>query len=70
MPFSELPFTDQQVLEELKNHGITTLDELARKIAEQSAAKAQWDQARGISAREGEADYLWTGSSYSLWHSF
>jgi hypothetical protein len=56
------------VLEELKKHGITTLDELARKIAEQSAAKARWDQARGISAKEGETDYLWTGSSWSLYH--
>ena len=63
-----MPFTEKQVLEELKSQGITSLDELARKIAEQSAAKARWDQARGISAKEGETDYLWTGNAYSLYH--
>lgn len=31
-----MPFTEKQVQEELKKHGITTIDELARKIAEQS----------------------------------
>ena len=53
---------------EIKKQGTPTMDELARKIAEQSAAKARWDQARGISAKEGKVDYLWTGTNYTFYH--
>ena len=56
--------TEQQVLEELKKNGITSLEELAQKIAEQSAAKAVFDRARGTE----QADYIWSGKNYSLWH--
>jgi len=55
-----MPFTEKQVQDELKKHGITTLDELAKKIAEESAAKAQ--------SKTASPDYLWSGKNYSLWH--
>jgi hypothetical protein len=55
-----MPFTEQQVHDELKKHGITTMSELARKIAEESASKAK----SGIAA----PDYLWSGKNYSLYH--
>lgn len=55
-----MPFTEKQVHEELKKHGITTLDELARKIAQESAAKAQ---SKGVTP-----EYLWSGKNYSLYH--
>jgi hypothetical protein len=64
---SKQPFTAQQVLEELKKHGVTSMDELAQKIAEQSAAKAVFDKARGLSPGE-DMEYLWTGHNYSLYH--
>jgi hypothetical protein len=54
-----MAFTDKQVKEELKKHGVTTLDDLARKISEQSAAKAP---------SGGEPEYLWSGPNYSLYH--
>jgi hypothetical protein len=54
-----MPYTDKQVHDELKKHGITTLDELAKKVAEQSAAKAK---------SGAEADYLWSGKNFSIWH--
>ncbi len=62
-----MSFTEKQVHDELRKNGITTMDELARKIAEQSAAKAVFDEARGISG-EVDAEYLWSGKNYSLWH--
>lgn len=64
---SEQPFTQEQVIEELKKSGVTTLDDLAKKIAEQSAIKAQWLKARGLSPGD-EVAYLWTGPNYSLHH--
>jgi hypothetical protein len=62
-----MPYTEQQVHEELRKQGITTMDELARKIAEVSAAKARFDQARGLPAGVAP-DYLWSGKNYSLYH--
>jgi hypothetical protein len=62
-----MSFTEQQVQKELKKQGITSLDVLARKIAEQSAAKARFNQARGLSERD-DPDYLWSGKNYSLYH--
>src|ERR1700743_923880 len=55
-----MPFTEQQVHDELKKHGVTTMNELARKIAEESASKAK----SGIAA----PDYLWSGKNYNLYH--
>jgi hypothetical protein len=55
------------VLEELKKNGITSMEGLARKIAEQSAAKAEFARVRGL-PEDVEADYLWSGKNYSLWH--
>jgi len=60
-------FTRDQVIKELKKHGVTTLDELAEKIAEESAAKARWNQARGVAPGDDVA-YLWSGPNYSLHH--
>jgi hypothetical protein len=62
-----MPITEKQVHDELRKHGITTMDELAQKIAEQSAAKAQWNRVRGL-PDPVEPDYLWTGKNYSLYH--
>jgi hypothetical protein len=64
-----MPFTEKHVLDELKKQGVTTMDELAKKIAEQSAAKHQWDHVRGLSgSTEVSAEYLWSGKNYSLYH--
>ena len=63
-----MALTDYQVLEELRKNGITSMEELARKIAEQSAAKAEFDRVRGIPEGE-ETDYVWTGVNYSLYHA-
>ena len=62
-----MPFTAKDVHEELRKHGITTLDELARKIAEQSAAKAEFNKARGLTEKD-DVDYTWTGKNYSIYH--
>ena len=62
-----MPFTAKDVHEELRKHGITTLDELARKIAEQSAAKAQFTKARGLTEK-ADVDYVYSGKNYSIWH--
>lgn len=64
---SDGPFTQAQVLDELRKQGVTNLDELAQKIAEASAAKARFNQARGISPNDNVA-YLWSGPNYSLHH--
>lgn len=61
-----MALTDDQVLEELRKHGVTSMEELARKIAEQSVAKAEFDRVRGRS--DAEADYVWTGKNYSIYH--
>ena len=63
-----MAFTEQQVHEELRKHGVTTMDELAKKIAQQSAAKDRFDQARELSAGRIHPDYLWSGKNYSLYH--
>jgi hypothetical protein len=55
-----MPFSEQDVHEALKKHGVTTMNELARKIAEESASKSK----SGIA----EPDYLWSGKNYSLYH--
>jgi hypothetical protein len=60
-------FTRDQVIEELKKQGVTTLDGLAQKVAEESAAKAQWTKARGLRPGD-EVAYLWSGPNYSLHH--
>lgn len=60
-----MAFTEHHVHEELRKHGITTMDELARSIAEQSREKDEARRAQGITA---EPDYLWTGVNYSLYH--
>jgi len=54
-----MPFTEKQVHEELKKQGIATIDDLARKIAQESATKAH---------SGAEPDYLWSGKNYSIWH--
>ena len=59
-----MPLTEQQVLDELKKHGVTSLDKLAEKVAEQSAARAEFDRVREVD----EADYVWSGKNYSLYH--
>jgi len=62
-----MPLTEKQVLDELRKNGITSMEGLAQKIAEQSAAKVEFDRVRGIP--EGvESDYLWSGKNYSLYH--
>lgn len=55
-----MPYTEDQVREELKKHGITTMNDLARKVAEESASKHK----SGVA----EPDYLWSGKNYSLYH--
>ena len=62
-----MPFTDKDVHAELRKQGITTMDELAKKIAEQSAAKARFDHARGLTDKE-DLEYIWSGKNYSIWH--
>lgn len=62
-----MSYTEDQVLEELRKNGIGTMEDLARKIAEQSDAKAAFAEARGLSPQV-DADYLWSGKNYSLWH--
>ena len=55
-----MPFTENDVHDALKKHGITTMNDLARKIAEESAAKGK----AGVAG----PDYLWSGKNYSLYH--
>lgn len=62
-----MAYSERDVLEQLREHGITTMDELAKAIADQSAAKARFMELRGVS-NEAEADYLWSGKNYSLYH--
>jgi hypothetical protein len=56
----KMAFTEQDVHDALKKHGVTNLNELAKKISEESAA----------SEKSGSAhpDYLWSGKNYSIWH--
>jgi hypothetical protein len=62
-----MAFTDKDVHAELRKQGITTMDELAKKIAEQSAAKALFNKARGLTDKD-DVDYVWTGKNYSIYH--
>ncbi len=62
-----MPHTAKQVQEELKKHGITTMDQLAEQLAKQSAAKAEWNNVRGLPEGE-DLDYWWTGKNYSIYH--
>jgi hypothetical protein len=62
-----MALTEKHVYEELKKHGITSMDDLAKKIAEQSAAKAQFDKARGLTDKDN-LEYIWSGKNYSIWH--
>ena len=62
-----MPHSANQVHEELRKHGITTMDELAEQLAKQSAAKAEWNKARGLAEAE-DPDYWWTGKNYSIYH--
>lgn len=64
-----MSFTERQVLEELRKNGITTMEELARSISEQSKANDESRQTGEASARaQAEEDYLWSGKNYSLYH--
>jgi hypothetical protein len=60
-------WTEDQMLEELRKNGITSIEDLARKIAEQSAAKAEFVRVRGLSS-DAEPDYFWTGKNYTIYH--
>jgi hypothetical protein len=60
-------YSEQDVLEQLRGHGITTMDELAKAIADQSAAKARFMELRGV-REDSETDYIWSGKNYSLYH--
>lgn len=55
-----MAFTEQDVHEALKKHGVTTLNDLAKKISEESASKEK----SGLT----HPDYLWSGKNYSLYH--
>jgi hypothetical protein len=56
-----MPYTEDQVREELKKQGISTIDDLAKQVAKQSADKAK-------SGAPAEPDYLWSGRNYSIYH--
>jgi hypothetical protein len=63
-----MPFTEEQVLEELRAQGITTIEELAQRVAKQSAAVAQFSEEMDFRGEERETDYIWSGKNYSLYH--
>lgn len=65
-----MPLSEKDVLEQLRNHGVTTLEQLAEHVAKVSAAKATFLEARQLSEGEkaGQVDYTWTGVHYSLHH--
>ena len=48
-----MAFTEQDVHDALKKHGVTNLNELAKKISEESKATDKSGSAH--------ADYLWSG---------
>jgi hypothetical protein len=61
-----MAYTEHEILEELRKQGITTLDELARRAAEDVTAKTA---ARGAEPRlAGEEDYIYTGKDYTFVH--
>jgi fructose-bisphosphate aldolase class 1 len=62
-----MALTEKNVLEALKKNGVGSLDDLAKKIAEQSAAKAVFDKVRGVTDKDAE-EYCWSGKNYSLYH--
>jgi hypothetical protein len=55
-----MPFTEQDVHDALKKHGVTNLNDLAKKVSEESASKGKSGAAH--------PDYLWSGKNYSLYH--
>jgi hypothetical protein len=59
-----MSFTERQVLDELRKNGVTTMEELARRISEESKAKDE--SRRGMA--EPEEDYIWSGKNYSIYH--
>jgi hypothetical protein len=62
-----MPFTEEEVLEQLRRNGITTMEELAQRIAKQSDARAKF--AAALDLPEGrQSDYVWSGKNYSLYH--
>jgi hypothetical protein len=64
-----MPFSEEQVLEELRAHGVTTIEELAQRVAKQSAAVAQFAQEMDFRGEERETDYVWSGKNYSFYHA-
>jgi hypothetical protein len=63
-----MPFNEEQVLEELRAHGVTTIEELAQRVAKQSATVAQFGQEMDFRGEDTETDYIWSGKNYSLYH--
>lgn len=59
-----MAMTEQEILEELRKQGITSLDDLARKGAEDAAAKTS-AAAGGVSPDL----YVLTGRNYTFIHS-
>ena len=62
-----MALTDEQVLEQLRSNGITSLEELAQKVAKQSEARARFAEEMDI-RDQSQADYVWSGKNYSLYH--
>ena len=60
-----MALSEQNMLKELKTHGITSLDDLVKKIAEQSTAKANYERTMG---HKIEPEYFWTGKNYTIYH--
>jgi hypothetical protein len=63
---STMAITEQDVIEKLRENGITTIEELAQKIAEQSAAVAEF--AKVMDRPDDQVEYVWSGKNYSLHH--
>ncbi|MGD0685265.1 MAG: hypothetical protein ABSA03_09110 [Streptosporangiaceae bacterium] len=57
--------SQRQILDELHKQGITTLDELAQKAADDSAARAS----AAAPATAAQADYIYTGKDFTFIHS-
>jgi hypothetical protein len=55
-----MAFTEDDVHNALKKHGITSLNDLAKKISDESASKEKSGSIR--------PDYLWSGRNYTFYH--
>jgi hypothetical protein len=65
-----MALTPEEVLEKLKGHGVTSIDELAQVVSKQTYAHDEFLAAMGREIPEGEeTDYTWTGPNYSLHHA-